>query len=76
MMFTGREEYVRHEQNKEARLRAEAHRQRKLLQPHPRPFRPFGLSLTRVGNWAVRFGHFLGADAGLPPVRDEKVELA
>jgi len=75
-MFTGRDEYVRHEQNKDFRLRAEAHRRQKLLQPDSPPFHPFGYFLTKLGNLVVRFGYLLGADAGLSTVNVEKPRLA
>ncbi len=76
MLFTHREEYVRHEQNIDAMREAEAHRLRQQLTQRRRTFWALTALLVWLGNYTVRFGYFLGADIRAASNTKEKVEFA
>ena len=76
MLFTPREEYVRHEQNIDAMREAEAHRLRQQLTQRRRTFWALTSLFAWLGNHTVRFGYFLGADIQAASFTKEKGEFA
>lgn len=76
MLFTPREEYVRHEQNLDAIRQAEDHRLRQQLTQRRRNWGLLTRMFTWLGNRTVRFGYFLGADIRAASITEKQIEFA